>query len=64
VEPESAAEAAGIRLGDVILSVDGVRVSGIGDLAAQVRSHQPGETVPLEILRAGENLELQVTLGS
>ncbi|HSJ34233.1 MAG TPA: trypsin-like peptidase domain-containing protein [Acidimicrobiia bacterium] len=64
VEPGSAAERAGIRIGDVILSIDGVRVSGIGDLAAQVRSHQPGDPVPLEILRGEEQIEVEATLGS
>lgn len=64
VEPGSAAEQAGIRIGDVILSIDDVRVSGIGDLAAQVRSHQPGEAVPLEILRGEGQIEVDATLGS
>jgi S1-C subfamily serine protease len=64
VQPGSAADEAGIGIGDVILSIDGVRVDGIGDLAAQVRSHQPGDTVPFEILRGEEQIEIEATLGS
>lgn len=64
VQPGSAADEAGIRLGDVILSIDGVRVDDIGDLAAQVRSHQPGDTIPLEVLRGDEQVEIEATLGS
>lgn len=64
VEPGSAAAAAGVEIGDVITSVDGVRVHGIGDLAAQVQSHRPGDEIVLEIHRAGSTTQITATLGS
>ncbi len=57
------AEAAGIRVDDIIVSFDGVAVRGIDDLAAQVRTHRPGETVELVLIRDGEEMTIQVTLG-
>lgn len=63
VVPGSGAEAAGLDIGDVILSVDGVRVEGIGDLIAQLGGLQPGDTVILEIVRSGEPADVEVTLG-
>lgn len=59
----SAADEAGIQVGDVIVSIDGVPIQGIDDLAAQVRTHQAGDTIDVTLLRDGQELVLQVTLG-
>ncbi len=59
----SAAEEAGIRVDDVVTSVDGIPVITWPDLIAQIRSHQPGETVDMTLLRDGTEMTLQVTLG-
>lgn len=64
VQPGSAAAAAGLETGDVVLSIDGTRVTGIADLAAQVRSFRPDDTVTLQVVRNGEEVELDVTLGT
>lgn len=63
VQPGSGADQAGIEVGDVVLSVDGVRVDGIGDVAAQVRANRPGDTITIELIRNGETIELEATLG-
>ncbi len=63
VNPGTAADDAGIEVGDLVISLDGVRVQGIGDLAAQVRTHRPGSTVELIVVRDGEQLTFNVTLG-
>ncbi|MFO7300046.1 MAG: PDZ domain-containing protein, partial [Actinomycetes bacterium] len=63
VAPGTAAEQAGLRVGDVIISVEGVPVFSQIDLVAQVRAHRPGETVTLHILRNGQEIEIAVTLG-
>jgi S1-C subfamily serine protease len=63
VFPGSAAEEAGIQVDDVIVSIDGVSIQGIDDLAAQVRAHRPGESVEVILLRDGEEIVYQVTLG-
>jgi S1-C subfamily serine protease len=59
----SAAELAGIQLDDVVIGFDGVPILGFEDLIAQVRAHRPGETIEMLILRNGEELTVDVTLG-
>jgi S1-C subfamily serine protease len=63
ITPDAAAAEAGIEVGDLVISIDGVRVQGIRDLAAQVRTHRPGSTVELIVIRDGEQLAFSVTLG-
>jgi len=64
VSPGSGADEAGIEAGDVIVAVDGIPVAGIADVAAQVRANRPGDTVTVDVLRSGEEMQLEVTLGS
>ncbi|MGH8874766.1 MAG: S1C family serine protease [Acidimicrobiia bacterium] len=64
IVPGSAAEEAGLRVGDLITAADGVAVRGMVDLAAQVAGRAPGEAVTLEVLRAGRPVEVTVTLGA
>jgi S1-C subfamily serine protease len=49
--------------GDVILSVDGRPVVQPDDLARYISTHQPGETVHVEVLHDGEREQVNVTLG-
>jgi S1-C subfamily serine protease len=49
--------------GDVILSVDGHRVTLPTDLASFIADHRPGDEVTLRILRDGEREDVDVTLG-
>jgi S1-C subfamily serine protease len=63
VTPGTAADEAGIEVDDLVVSLDGVRVQGIGDLAAQVQTHRPGTTVELVVVREGEQITFEVTLG-
>ncbi len=64
VESGSAAEAAGIQEGDVILAVDGVEVAAAVDLGEIIRDYEPGDAVEITVLREGEEQELRATLGS
>lgn len=64
VSAGTGAEDAGLQANDVIVGFDGVPINGIRDLQAQVRAHQPGETVEMIVLRDGEELRLTVTLGT
>ncbi len=59
----SAAEAAGIQVGDRILRIDGAPVSDLGELAGLVRSKRPGSTVSLDVLRGGEEIVIEAVLG-
>jgi S1-C subfamily serine protease len=63
VMPDTAAEEAGLEVGDVVVSVEGVEVLSRADLVAQVRAHRPGSEVEVVILRDGEEMSLEITLG-
>jgi putative serine protease PepD len=56
------AERAGIREGDVIVSVAGKAIGNPDDLAASIQDRQPGETVSIVIKRDGQSRTLQVKL--
>ncbi len=64
IQPGSAADKAGLRIGDVIISVGNRRVETSEDVVAAVRSHRPGDTVEISWARGGQRLSASVTFGS
>ena len=58
----SAADAAGIEEGDVVVSIAGRAVTGSADVQALVRAQRPGETVDVVVDRGGEERTLAATL--
>lgn len=64
VERGGAADAAGVRPGDIITAVDGHEVDRSSDLPRLVGAVRPGSRVPLEVFRLGKRETLQVTVGS
>jgi S1-C subfamily serine protease len=64
VAEDSAAEDAGVEMGDVIVSIDGDEVQDIGALAAKISVHSPGDEVVLEVVHDGDTSEVTVELGS
>jgi serine protease DegQ len=62
VLPKSAASKAGIKAGDVLISVDGKAISSFAELRAKVGTTGPGKTIKVGLLREGKPLEVQVTL--
>jgi S1-C subfamily serine protease len=63
VEPGSGADAAGVRRGDIIVRLGDDPIDNAGDLFGALRDYQPGDTVELTVVRDGEELTLEVTLG-
>ena len=61
-EPKAGARDAGLRLGDVIVAVDGTPVRNTGDLMETVMRKQPGDEVALEIVRYGRRQQAKVKL--
>jgi putative serine protease PepD len=59
-----AAEAAGIKSGDVIIEFAGQKVTSAADLTAMVRAQPAGARVELKIVRDGETISVQATLGN
>jgi membrane-associated protease RseP (regulator of RpoE activity) len=51
VEDGSPAEKAGIRVGDIIVSIDGKDVESAGELRRGLREKKDGDTVRVEVLR-------------
>lgn len=62
VIPGSPAEKAGLKLDDVILEVDGVKVDEKNSLQDTVQKHAPGDTLTLKVLRNGSTFEVKVKL--
>ena len=58
----SAASEAGIRKGDVILSIDGVQLNDAATLQEQIGKHRPNDKVNLSIKRGGSVKQIEVTL--
>lgn len=61
---DSPAYVGGLRIGDVITSVDGVDVASTDDLRSYIRSREAGETVSITFDRDGESLVAPVTLAA
>jgi len=63
VEAGSAARAAGITFGDVLLGLDGNPVAGFRDLTRFLTEDKVGKSLKLKVLRGGRVEELSVTPG-
>jgi serine protease Do len=62
VEPDTPAEEAGIKHGDVVLAVDGHKIKTTRDLISYVSAKGPSATVTLDVFRDGKTLQKQVRL--
>src|SRR6185503_2385232 len=63
VTQNSPAEAAGLRLGDIILKWDGQPANDATNLSRLVARTKIGATVEIEIWRRGEQMKQNVTVG-
>jgi putative serine protease PepD len=64
VEKDGPAAKAGIRSGDVIVAVNGQKVTTADELIVAIRSHVPGQRVSLSYERNGHSTTVSVVLGS
>jgi 2-alkenal reductase len=60
----SPADQAGIKVGDVILAIDGQQIDPSNAFSKVLFSHKPGDTVTASIQRGSEQMDVQVTLGT
>lgn len=63
VQPDSAAEKADLRTGDVILKYNGKAAANFDSLTKLIGENRPGETAKIEIRRERETLVKEVKLG-
>jgi len=61
VNPGSAAEAAGISVGDIITALDDQKVDSMATLRFALRSHKAGETATITVWRDGDAIDLSIT---
>lgn len=62
VSTGGAAEAAGIRKGDIILSIDGVKIDSSARLGEVIAKQRPGSKVKIYVKREGKVKPFEVTL--
>jgi putative serine protease PepD len=58
------ADDAGLEEGDVVVALEGQRVTDGIALIVSIRSHQPGETLTFTVVRDGDEKDIKVTLDS
>lgn len=63
VEPGSPAEAGGMLIGDILVSLDGQPVTDTDDLQPLLMNERVGKTVSVEVIRGGSLHTLHVTIG-
>ena len=63
VIPDSAADDAGLKDGDIIVSMGDQPLRNTGELSKFLISHQPGDVVNVTLLREGNALIASITLG-
>jgi serine protease DegQ len=63
IERGSPAEKGGIRLGDVIVAIDGRVVPDVSSALNAIAEMAPGRTVPVKLVRRNQELSVDVTVG-
>jgi S1-C subfamily serine protease len=64
VIPGGAGDKAGLKIKDVILEVDGEKVTVDNPLSTIISKYVPGDKVKLKVWRSGDEIDVNVTLGS
>ena len=62
VQGESAAAAAGLKEGDIIQSIDGVKLTSSSEFSERIARHKPGDIIKLAYLRKNNAYTASVTL--
>jgi putative serine protease PepD len=62
VAPDSPADRAGLRVGDLVTTVDGNAVENYSEMIAAIRAHKPGDKVTLGVVRGGNETTITATL--
>jgi S1-C subfamily serine protease len=64
VRAGSPAQKAGLKRGDVLISFGGTSIANLQDFTFQLRSRKAGDVVTVTVLRDGQEVTADVTLGT
>lgn len=64
VEPDSAADKAGLKMGDVITKVDGTDIKSVEDLNLAKKKYSAGDSAALEVYRPDGTVTVEITWGA
>lgn len=62
VEDSGAAAAAGIKVGDILIAIDGTKIDRSSQLQSIIAQHRPNDKLNITIKRAGEVKQIEVVL--
>jgi len=60
ITPDGPADTAGLRVQDIVLTVDGRPITGLPGLSAALYQHPPNEDVTLTVLRGSSRISLEI----
>jgi S1-C subfamily serine protease len=63
VEKESPAELAKLEEGDILLAIDGKKITSAQAFVSEIRNRKPGQDIKLEVERKGKTSEVKLKLG-
>jgi serine protease Do len=63
VQPSGPADKAGLKPGDIIITIDGRNIKDGDDLVSVIASRSPGSTIRLGYMRDGKQADTTVTIG-
>lgn len=61
-QPGSPADRAGLRVDDIVVAIDGQKISTVSDLRRELFRRKPGDVVRVEVVRDGRRLTFSVPL--
>ncbi len=62
VTPGYAAEAAGLKVQDIIVDLGGYKITSVTELTRMLRKFKSGDTVSITVYRGGQEVQLSITL--
>lgn len=63
IMPSSPADKAGLRVGDIVVEVNGQKVSEVRDLQFRIMRTQPGGEINLRVIREGKEVSIRAKVG-
>jgi Do/DeqQ family serine protease len=62
VDPDGGAASAGIKKGDIITEIDGIKIESSASMLEQIAKHRPGDKVNISLKRGNSVKQFEVTL--